>query len=60
MKDVEVLPKWIGWNDWQKTYQAKLMLPRKAKSAVIDPDFHMLDINCLNNRSGWFPKINLR
>jgi len=60
VKGIEVLPKWIGWNNWQKTYQTKLKLPQKVKSAVIDPDLRMLDVNYLNNRSGCFPKIELQ
>ncbi len=60
VEGVELLPEWVGWNNWQPTYQTKLKLPQKVKSAVIDPEFRMLDVNYLNNRSGWFPKINLQ
>lgn len=55
---VEVLPRWIGWNDWQRTYRTTLQLPQKAKKGIIDPELRMLDVNYLNNQSGWLPKIN--
>jgi aminopeptidase N len=57
---IEVLPKWVGWNDWQKTYRTTLKLPQKVKKGIIDPELRMLDVNYLNNQSGWLPKIDVQ
>ncbi|TND09373.1 MAG: aminopeptidase N [Bacteroidetes bacterium] len=44
-----VLPRWIGWDNIQKTYEAKLVIPGGIENIVIDTTERLADVNMLNN-----------
>lgn len=46
-----VLPRWIGWDNIQKTYQAEVVIPSGIAEVMIDTTHRMADVNMLNNSS---------
>lgn len=46
-----VLPRWIGWDNVKKTYEATVKIPGKIYSVRIDPTNRLADVNMLNNSS---------
>ncbi len=44
-----VLPRWIGWDKVQPTYQATIKVPGRITNVVIDPTCRLADVNMLNN-----------
>lgn len=54
---ITVLPKWYGWGNFNRRYTAEVVLPARAKRVIIDPHRWLPEVNYLNNRSGWLPKI---
>lgn len=49
--DATVLPRWIGWDNVQKTYTASVVIPSGIQSVQIDTTYRMADVNLLNNNS---------
>lgn len=49
--EAKVLPRWIGWDKLQPTYEATVVIPGGLKEVAIDPSGHMADVNRLNNSS---------
>jgi hypothetical protein len=47
--DATVLPKWFGWNNLNKTYQATVTIPGRISNVVIDPSNALADINMFDN-----------
>ncbi|PCH68344.1 MAG: aminopeptidase [Bacteroidetes bacterium] len=47
--DVEVMPKWHGWDKLNPTYTTQVTLPAEIADVVIDPSYRLADINMLNN-----------
>ena len=45
----QVLPRWIGWDNVQKTYTAKVTVPGGITNVIIDPSTRLADVNMLNN-----------
>lgn len=44
-----VLTKWTGWNNLNKTYTAKVIIPEGIKDIIIDTTNRLADVNMLNN-----------
>jgi hypothetical protein len=44
------------WHFSQNSYSAFLEFPAEVSEVIIDPSNRLMDINYLNNRSGWLPK----
>jgi aminopeptidase N len=49
-KNFAILPKWTGWNDWNRTYKATISIPDKISEIEIDDSKRLADINRLNNK----------
>ncbi len=49
--DATILPRWIGWDKVQPSYEAKVTIPGGLKEVIIDPSGRLADANQLNNRS---------
>ena len=47
--DATVLPKWLGWEKLNPTYEAHVTVPQGIKNIVIDPSNRLADVNMLNN-----------
>lgn len=47
--DATVLPRWIGWDNVQKTYTANVVVPSGIKDVQIDTSYRLADVNLLNN-----------
>ncbi len=45
----KVLPRWIGWDNVQKTYTAEVTIPGGIANVIIDPSTRLADVNMLNN-----------
>lgn len=45
----KVLPRWIGWDNVQKTYTATVTAPGGIANVIIDPSTRLADVNMLNN-----------
>ncbi len=46
-----VLPRWIGWDNVQKTYTATVTVPGGIERVVIDTTNRLADINMIDNAS---------
>jgi len=44
-----VLPRWIGWDNVRKTYEARITVPGGIENIVIDTTQRLADVNMLNN-----------
>ena len=55
--DATVLPRWIGWDKLQPTYEAKVKIPSGIKEVLIDTSGRLADVNKLDNRSICPPSI---
>ncbi|MEI7595171.1 MAG: M1 family metallopeptidase [Bacteroidota bacterium] len=44
-----ILPSWTGWNNLNKEYHAKVVIPDGIKDIIIDTAFLMADANMINN-----------
>jgi hypothetical protein len=53
-----ILPKWTGWQDWNRTYTAKINLPADISKIEIDPTRRLADLFPLDNQTG-LPDIEL-
>ena len=53
-----VLPQWFGWDLINKTYDAKISLPERIKTVIIDTSLRLADVNMLNNYKPF--DVNLR
>mgnify|MGYP000427511866 CR=1 FL=1 len=47
--DATVLPKWTGFGDLNRTYEAEISIPEGIKNVEIDPSNRLADVNMLNN-----------
>lgn len=47
--DATVLPRWIGWDNVQKTYIATVAVPSGIKDVQIDTTYRLADVNLLDN-----------
>lgn len=47
--DATVLPRWIGWDNVEKTYTATVTCPSGIKDVVIDTSRRLADVNLLDN-----------
>jgi aminopeptidase N len=47
--DAKVLPRWIGWDNIQKTYTATVTCPTGVKNVRIDTTYRLADVNLLDN-----------
>lgn len=54
------LPTWHQFRRPDKEYSFTVKARRKIKKVVVDPHELLMDINRLNNASGFFPPIELR
>jgi hypothetical protein len=53
------LPKWTGWNDWNRFYTAKINIPAEVSKVEIDPSRRLADMNRLDNK--WpFPDFEFK
>lgn len=49
--DATVLPKWTGFGNMNKKYDAEVIVPEGIKRVIIDPTTRLADVNMLNNSS---------
>lgn len=49
--EATVLPRWIGWDKLQPTYDARVHIPSGIREVVIDTSGRLADVNKLDNRS---------
>lgn len=49
--DATVLPKWTGFGNLNKKYDAEVIVPEGIKQVIIDPTTRLADVNMLNNSS---------
>lgn len=49
--DATVLPKWTGFGDLNRTYEAEIIVPEGIKQVIIDPTTRLADVNMLDNTS---------
>lgn len=49
--EATVLPRWIGWDKLQTTYEAKVNIPSGIREVIIDTSGRLADVNKLDNRS---------
>ena len=47
--DATVLPKWLGWEKLNPTYEARVIAPEGIRNIIIDPSKRLADINMLDN-----------
>ena len=47
--DATVLPKWFGWDNLNKTYQATIQVKEGISNVIIDPSGKLADLNMINN-----------
>ena len=47
--DATILPRWIGWDKVQPTYDANIIVPSGIENIRIDTTNRLADINMLNN-----------
>lgn len=47
--DAKVLPRWIGFDNIQKTYTATVTIPGGITNVIIDPTNRLADVNMLDN-----------
>ncbi len=52
--DATVLPRWIGWDRLEQTYEASVAIPSGIEEIRIDTTNRLADVNMLNN-SNKFP-----
>jgi hypothetical protein len=43
------LPRWIGWDNVRKTYEAHVIIPSGIQDVMIDTTHRLADVNMLNN-----------
>ncbi len=55
--DATILPRWIGWDKLQPTYEARLKVNGGIRDIIIDPSNRLADINMLDNRKKQKPEI---
>ncbi len=48
-----ILPRWIGWDNIKKTYEAKVKIPGGIGEVRIDPSNRLADVYMLNNSSNF-------
>jgi aminopeptidase N len=46
-----ILPRWIGWDNIQKAYDARVTIPSGIAEVMIDTTHRLADVNMLNNSS---------
>ncbi len=44
-----ILPKWTGFGDLNRTYEASVTIPEGIKRVIIDPTTRLADVNMLDN-----------
>lgn len=44
-----VLPKWLGWEKLNPTYETSVIVPEGIRNIIIDPSNRLADINMLDN-----------
>lgn len=47
----QVLPRWIGYDDLQRSYTARVNIPSGIEDVIIDTTLRLGDANLLNNRA---------
>lgn len=47
--NAKILPRWIGWDNIQKTYTATVYIPAGISNVIIDPTNRLADVNMLDN-----------
>lgn len=55
-----LLPVWNQFRRYSDKYEFTIRSERQIKRVVLDPDNLSMDINRLNNATGWFPPVELR
>lgn len=49
--EATVLPRWTGFGDLNRTYEAEVIVPEGIKQVIIDPTTRLADVNMLDNTS---------
>ena len=57
--NAKILPRWIGWDKLQPTYEAAVTIPGGIKDVIIDPTQRLADVNMVNNSKKFPVGFNL-